>query len=322
MEEIWKDIAGYENLYMVSNLGRVKSLTRWHGRTDIILKSHDFMGTYQRVVLADNNRNYTGKSVHRLVATAFLPNPDDFPDVNHKDENPANNTVDNLEWCTHKYNQNYGTRTQRAILGESVPVIQFSLEGNFIREWISATEAGRSFGGSDNGVRNCCNGNDRMAYGYMWRWRKDFGEIPTHIEYDYVPAKIQSKIVLQFTLDGKFVKEYSSALEAAKMNGYSRGNISNVCRGIKPYMYSYIWRYKEDSRPVVTVIPQVKSHKRPVLQFSLNNKFIREYQSSPAAARETGGNPQNIFRCCNGGRNTYNGYIWKFKDYCTEKEVS
>lgn len=251
MEEIWKDIAGYENLYMVSNLGRVKSLARWHRRTDTILKPHNVNGNYKHVRLADNNRNYIGYSIHRLVAIAFILNPDNLPCVNHKDENPANNKADNLEWCTYKYNVNYGTRTIRAALAESVPIIQFSLDGNFIKEWTSITVARRSFGKvHGSGIQQCCDGTCRMTYGYVWRWRRDFDETPAHIEYDYVPAKIQSKVVLQFTLDGKFVKEYSSALEAAKANGYSRGNISNVCRGIKPYMYSYIWRYKEDMKEV------------------------------------------------------------------------
>lgn len=250
-KEIWKDIQGYEGLYQVSNMGRVKSLPRWHRRTEKILKPHTIMRNYKRVVLADVHRNYVQYSVHRLVASAFLPNPNNLPEVNHKDEDPSNNSATNLEWCTHKYNQNYGTRTERASLAESVPIVQFSLKGDFIKEWNSITEIKRSFRGKGSGVRQCCNGTCNMAYGFTWRWRKDFDKIPLHIDFNYVPAKIKEKPVLQYTRAGQFIKEYPSALAAAKENGYSRGNISNVCRGNKPYMYGYIWRYKENIKEAV-----------------------------------------------------------------------
>lgn len=318
-KEIWKDIVGYEGLYQVSNMGRVKSLPRWHRRTELILKPHHFMGNYERVALADGHRDYTGHSIHRLVAIAFLPNPLNLPEVNHKDENPANNHVDNLEWCTHTYNQNYGTRTERASLAESVPVVQFSIRGDFVKEWASITEVKRIFGGKGSGIRQCCNETCRMAYGYLWRWRKDFDKIPAHIEFKYTAAKIQEKPVRQYTLSGEFIKEYPSALSAAKENGYSRGNISNVCRGNKPYMYGYIWRYKGSNLPVLPVIPTIPHHKRAVLQFSLDGQLINEFESSPDAERKTGIRKSGIFRCCKGGRKPSGGYKWAFKDIYEKK---
>ena len=106
-KEIWKDIKGYEGLYQVSNLGRVKSLPRKnHPKEEFRNLSPDSKG-YLRVNLFKNNKGKTHK-VHRLVAEAFIPNPNNYPQVNHKDENKANNNVDNLEWCTNKYNVNYG----------------------------------------------------------------------------------------------------------------------------------------------------------------------------------------------------------------------
>lgn len=111
MDEIWKDISGYEGLYQVSNLGNIKSFNYGgHGKIKL-LKLENFKG-YKRVVLSKNGKTKR-YFVHRLVAMTFIPNPDDLPIVNHKDENKTNNNVNNLEWCTHEYNVNYGTRNER-----------------------------------------------------------------------------------------------------------------------------------------------------------------------------------------------------------------
>lgn len=109
MEEIWKDIKGYEGLYQVSNYGRVKSFK--HNKEKLRKEVKDNMG-YLIVNLSKNGNKKIYK-IHRLVAEAFLQNPNNYPQVNHKDENKINNRADNLEWCTAKYNSNYGTRNER-----------------------------------------------------------------------------------------------------------------------------------------------------------------------------------------------------------------
>ena len=106
--EIWKDIEGYEGLYQVSNKGRVKS---FHGKGRIMKPGTHPLG-YKVVPLTKDGETNT-KQVHRLVAQAFIPNPENLPVINHKDENPSNNNVENLEWCTQKYNLNYGTCQER-----------------------------------------------------------------------------------------------------------------------------------------------------------------------------------------------------------------
>ena len=112
MCEIWKDIRGYEGLYQVSNLGRVRSLDRIkrgaHYKGKILVLSKDKDG-YLIVGLHDSKRSNTYR-VHRLVAISFIPNPNDLPEVNHIDENKENNNVNNLEWCSTKYNLTYGSR--------------------------------------------------------------------------------------------------------------------------------------------------------------------------------------------------------------------
>lgn len=112
MKEEWKDIKSYEGLYQISNLGRVKSLNYNKTNTISVLKPGKCRG-YLQVSLCKNGEHKYFK-VHRLVAQAFIPNPNNYKEVNHKDEDKTNNRVDNLEWCTSKYNSNYGTRNKRA----------------------------------------------------------------------------------------------------------------------------------------------------------------------------------------------------------------
>lgn len=119
MIEEWKDIEGYEGVYQVSNFGNVRSCDRVikHSPKDYFqkggkLKSALSKNGYPMVVLVVHNKRKT-INVHRLVAQAFIPNPDNLPQVNHKDEDKTNNNVANLEWCTHKYNVNYGTRNMK-----------------------------------------------------------------------------------------------------------------------------------------------------------------------------------------------------------------
>ena len=117
-EEIWKPVVGYEGLYEVSSLGRVRSLDRYDGRNHFIkgriLKLNDGGRGYLDVQLCSNGK-VKHHLVHRMVAESFIQNPDNLPQVNHRDENPSNDNVDNLEWCDAKYNINYGTGLTRAI---------------------------------------------------------------------------------------------------------------------------------------------------------------------------------------------------------------
>ena len=163
MEEIWKDIPGFEE-YQISNIGRVFSK-----RTKTILKAHPDRKGYFRVKFFKHNKGYTFK-VHRLVAQAFIPNLYDLPQVNHIDEDKQNNRFDNLEWCDNSYNHNYGSRNERArktLLNrenESLPVR--CIETGVI--YPSICEAVRQ-----TGIRNigeCCRGNRRKAGKLHWEY--------------------------------------------------------------------------------------------------------------------------------------------------------
>ena len=173
-KEYWKPVVGYEGLYEVSNWGRVKSLNYNHTGKGKILKQQQSMDGYYSVGLSKNGilkRYY----VHRLVAEAFLPNSDNLPLINHKDENKTNNNVDNLEWCDAKYNCNYGTRTERLSKSQingkrSKIVLQYDLNGNFIKEWKSTAECGRN-GYNHKCISKCCRGKLKTYKGFLWKYK-------------------------------------------------------------------------------------------------------------------------------------------------------
>lgn len=175
MKEIWKDVVGFEGLYQVSNYGRVKSLNYLHTGKERILKPARIAmksgNSYYMVRLCKDGERYN-KWVHRLVAEAFIPNPDNLPEVNHKDENGLNNRVDNIEWCTAKYNSNYGTRIQRISKKHYKPVYQYSIDGGLIKEWSSGKEVEKQFGFAQTNISACCNGKRKQAYGYVWRYKE------------------------------------------------------------------------------------------------------------------------------------------------------
>lgn len=159
-EEIWKDITGYEGLYKVSNLGRVKSL-----RNNMILKPGG--ERYLQVVLV-NNKKKKYFYVHRLVATAFIKNVNNLPCINHIDENPNNNYVKNLEWCTREYNNNYGKRTEKTMK----KVIQ--IVGKNIIEYSSIKEASAKTGINYGNICQCCKGTRIHAGGYIWKYKNNY----------------------------------------------------------------------------------------------------------------------------------------------------
>lgn len=166
--EHWKDILGYEGLYQVSDLGRVKSLNYLHTGKERVLAGKNIRG-YLVVGLSKNGKVKQCK-VHRLVAEAFIPNPDGLPCVNHRDECRTSNMVSNLEWCDVAYNNAYGTRTERVVKAESKIVYQYTLEGSLVRSYSSANEASRRNGYSLGAICDCCNGKRNHHKGFIWSY--------------------------------------------------------------------------------------------------------------------------------------------------------
>lgn len=173
MEEIWKDIAGLEGLYQVSNYGRIKSFrksNKFFGQQEHYLKPYIKPNGYESVILYDTERRKYRYLVHRLVAMTFIPNPAGYNAVNHKDENKLNNHVDNLEWCTLAYNNAYGTARIRQILTKGSKIEQLTLEGYPLAIYNSISIASRITGISKTGILRCCNGKCDNSGGYLWRY--------------------------------------------------------------------------------------------------------------------------------------------------------
>ena len=166
-EEIWCPIKGYEGLYEVSDQGRVRSMK--FGKERILKPMRNTCG-YLQVQLWKNGEQKM-YLVHRLVAQTFTPNPDNLPEVNHKDEDKDNNSVQNLEWCDRKYNINYGNRNQMVSMKLSKPILQYTKSGKFVREWKSTYDVERNLGYFHNSISYCCNGKHKSAYGYVWKYK-------------------------------------------------------------------------------------------------------------------------------------------------------
>jgi hypothetical protein len=168
-KEIWYPIEGYEGLYEVSNFGRIKSLGNNKTRKMKILKTVEGRDGYLLVNLSKNGK-VKSFQVHRLVAEAFIPNWFDNQEVNHIDEDKKNNHIDNLEWCEHKYNCNYGTRIKRISEKLFKSILQYTKSGVFVREWASIIEADRN-GFNKGNVTSCCRGERKTHKGYIWKYK-------------------------------------------------------------------------------------------------------------------------------------------------------
>lgn len=192
-QEIWKDIEGFEGKYMISNQGRVKCLKPRGGTHAIILKErYDGHGYPQACLWLRGKPKYI--SVHRLVALTFIPNPHSYPEINHKDENPKNNRAENLEWCTRRYNLNYGGHNRRMVQSKtgktwdiktkakrlarlrrgashplSKPVEQYTLDGIYVATFANRRLAAQATGANHSQIGDCCNGKCKSAGGFLWR---------------------------------------------------------------------------------------------------------------------------------------------------------
>lgn len=174
MKEVWKDVKGYEGLYQISNFGNVKSFIGYDHSKKKYVKREKILtpsiGEYKKVQLFKNKKRST-YYIHRLVAQSFVPNPNNYRIVNHKDENKYNNYADNLEWCTHQENMNYGTKQNKHSNKISkYYVMQYDLDGNLIKKWNNLREISLNTNYKRASISYCCRKKRKTAYGYKWEY--------------------------------------------------------------------------------------------------------------------------------------------------------
>lgn len=174
-KEIWKDIVGYEGLYQVSSEGRVKSLVRKGKRQEVILKQHNNGHGYLIVVLTRNSISKTFK-VHRLVAQAFIPNPQNYRCIDHINTIRTDNRVENLRWVSHTENSANPITKERVtaavIKRVGKKVNQYDLEGNLVKTWDTPAKAAKTLGICDGPIRKCCLGKESTYKGFMWKYKE------------------------------------------------------------------------------------------------------------------------------------------------------
>lgn len=179
-EEIWKEIRGYDGKYRISNFGRIMSINKHSNK---ILKKVLFTNGYVRACLYKDG-NYNNYLVHRLVAEYFIPNPNNYPCINHKNEDKTDNRVENLEWCTYSYNNTYNnkqvrikkTKLEHNCKYAGIPVLQLSLDGKVLKRYNSAYEAQRIIG-KRHILESCYNPKRyKTIGGYRWVLERNFTE--------------------------------------------------------------------------------------------------------------------------------------------------
>lgn len=193
MQEYWKSIEGYEEKYEISNLGRIRSLIDKNGKKrELVLRPRISKNGYLYLNLWTGSQGKPRK-VHRLVAEAFCYKPDDAECVNHKNGVKTDNRAENLEWCTYSYNAKHSFETglRQPTKGEkdgmygvhgkdhpsSKPVLQFTLGGEFLKEWENPIEAGKALNVCGASIQRCARGDRKTAFGYKWKY-KEAGQKP------------------------------------------------------------------------------------------------------------------------------------------------
>ena len=352
-EEIWKDVVGYEGLYQISSNGRVKRLARVSidslGRhvpyqEKILINYISKKTGYPCVNLSKNNKIKTW-NIHTLIADAFIPNPDNLPCINHKDENRTNSVLSNLERCTYGYNMMYGTAPKRRReslkqyyqrigkqprgiqYGTNLSVNQYTLDGKLIEHFKGGCpEVEEKLGFKKSCIGSCCRHTSSQAYGYVWRYEGDKTpyEKPkynTGKDFSNCKPKSHQKFVIKIDNDGNEIERYKSISEAGQKNGFDRHLFSRTKKidgvvEIKGMRFlieqkenEYIPKGHKGLRPDL-----IGKGAKPICQYTKDGEFIAEHPSIKSAA-ESLGIPQcasEITNCCRGYLKTARGFVWAY----------
>lgn len=252
-KEIWKDIPGYEGLYQVNQWGEIYSLYTYKK-----LKYRIEKGGYKHYVLRKNKKQYK-MTAHRAVALAFISNPNNYPVVNHKDENPSNCYVDNLEWCTYQYNATYNNAHIKRGNNLSKKVFQYNLNGDFIREFNSVHEVERELNFLSGNICQCIKEVESQnktrkkhltVKGYFYSYHMlSQEEIDSYL--NLIRKSVREKNgykVAQIDKNNNIISIFNSTREAGEKLGISNTQIARAARGydLGYTCHKYKWKYIED----------------------------------------------------------------------------
>lgn len=247
-------IQDYEGLYKINKKGEVLSV-----RSGKLLKAGKNKQGYMNVVLSKNGESKVHK-VHRLVARTFIPNPNNYPFINHKDEDKANNCVENLEWCTAKYNINYGTANKRRgttsrlnPLKPRKPILQLSLSGEVVGEYNSTNEAFEKTGIDRRQISDAINHRKRQACGFFWVLKDDYDpniDYPTKYKRYATRHRDQhgslspsARPIAQYSKDGIFIQSWGCIMDAKNALNINYSTIWRCLQGYRKLGKGYIWKY-------------------------------------------------------------------------------
>lgn len=326
--EVWKSVVGYEGLYEISSLGRVKRLARVNvdsmGRVvpykEKILVNYISKKTGYPCINLSKDGEVKTQNIHRLIATAFIPNPKGLPCVNHIDENRANSVLSNLEWCDYAYNNSYGSAKRKRketlrqnLIGQHKTIYQFALDGSLVAVHdcgINQLEEKLGYC-----IGDCLLGKSKTAHGFVFSYNNVF-------KYEEDKPKSHQKYVILLDEYNNEVKRYKSVSEAGRENGFDRHMLSRTPKigGIVTVNgLRFIVEQKENE-----YIPKGRKgprhdlkgrNSKPVCQYTKDGEFVQEFQSVECAAiaigKAKGGS--DISNCCNKKLKTAYGYIWRFK---------
>lgn len=338
MEE-WKVVPGYEP-YEASNEGRVRN-----GKTGKVLKQQiNSWGGYWCVKLYWNEKTPINKTafVHRLVALAWVPNPENKPEVDHIDGSRTNARPENLRWVTPFENTHNKTtfarwlssmktpekckkasEFQKTRVGElnssAKPIWQLTLEGEFIREWNGANEIKRELGFDASGIRwardTVRKGRPCASKGFLWADKGTNLEKLKRLRQTVKRGNgVKGRTVLQMDLQGNVLSEFKTIREAVKQTGFPYWGISNACFGRIQTAFGFIWRYKgeEATRPTFASLRQ--NGQKPIVQLTFDGKFVREWKSDAEASSALGFRRGGIGKALAGKQKTAYGYRWAYTD--------
>lgn len=252
----WRDVVGFEGLYVVNRLGVIKGVER--------LVRNSIYGTERIVperilVPGDNSRGYMTVNlskrcivkryyVHRIVGEAFIPNDDPATKrhINHKNEIKSDNRAENLEWCTPSYNLNYGSRTEkqkatckeRGLHNAEKEICQYTLDGKYITSYCSIVEAAKAVGILEESIRISGKNENKRGGNFLWRYAPSPPTIKPYVVGGHF------RRVVQMDMSGAIINEFKSLTEASISTKSNLSKISMCCKGKRDYTNGYKWEYK------------------------------------------------------------------------------